>query len=126
LEARSKTPRGRGDPLGELAYGGDIHLAASPQVLKQDRLELEDSLGALAPRDDGVHARTIAVVGTDDAVAVTAEPRGVAAGATVPLAGNQIYRGVLDVGLHGSLSMAHRVAPDNGGQPRAEEMSSAG
>src|SRR5205814_4151244 len=40
------------------------------EILEQDRTELDESEGRLAPGDDGVHARTVAVVGADAAVAV--------------------------------------------------------
>jgi hypothetical protein len=76
------------------------------EILEQDRSELDQAEGLLAPGDDGVHAGTIAVVGADAAVAVTVECRCIAARPTIPLAGDEIdERGFLGL-LHGSLSSA--------------------
>jgi hypothetical protein len=50
---------------------------SSLKVLEQDRTELDESEGRLAPGDDGVHAWTVAVVGADTAVAVAVESGGV-------------------------------------------------
>ena len=54
-------------------------LVAGLEVLEQDRTELDQPQGRLAPGDDGVHAGAVAVVGADAAVAVTVEGGGVAA-----------------------------------------------
>jgi hypothetical protein len=83
-------PRGRANPLRQVANGRRVHLVASLDVLEQDRTELDQAKGRLAPGDDGVDARTVAVVGAYAAVAITVECRGVAARPAVPLTGNQI------------------------------------
>jgi hypothetical protein len=73
------------------------------EILEQDRTELDQSEGRLAPGDDGVHAGTVAVVGTDAAIAITIERRRVAARAAIALAGDQIdersFLGLLHVSL---------------------------
>ncbi len=48
-------------------------LVLGPKILEQDRPELDQPQGCLAPGDDGVHAGAVAVVGADAAVAVTVE-----------------------------------------------------
>ena len=90
LASRSKTPRGRPDPLGQVADGGRVHSVAGLEVLEQDRTELDEPQGGLAPGDDGVHAGTVAVVGADAAVAVAVEGGRVAARSAVTLAGDEI------------------------------------
>ena len=75
-----------------------------PEILEQDRTELDQSEGRLAPCDDGVHAGTVAVVGADAAVAITVERSGVAAVPTVPLAGDQVNETRFLGLLHKSLS----------------------
>jgi hypothetical protein len=60
------------------------------EVLQQDRSELDQAQGRLAPGDDGVHAGTVAVVGAHAAVAVTVEGCCVAARPAVTLTGDQI------------------------------------
>jgi hypothetical protein len=76
--------------------------------LQEDRTELDQPKGGLAPGDDGVHAGTIAVVGADAAVAITVERGRVAAVPTIPFAGDEIdERDFLGL-LHGSLSLALR------------------
>jgi hypothetical protein len=75
-------PRGPGWPSRPLR----AHLG----FLEQDRTELDEPQGGLAPGDDGVHAGAVAVVGADTTVAVTVEGGGVAAGSAVPFASNQI------------------------------------
>jgi hypothetical protein len=60
------------------------------EVLQQDRTELDESEGRLAPGDDGVHAGTVRVVGAHAAVAVTVEGRRVTATSAVALAGDEI------------------------------------
>ena len=96
-------PRGRPDPLGQVADGGRVHLVPDLEILEQDRAELDESEGRLAPGDDGVDAGAIAVVRADAAVAVTVEGRGVTARTAVPLAGNEIderrFLGLLHVSL---------------------------
>jgi hypothetical protein len=78
-------------------------LIASLEVLEQDRAELDQAEGRFAPGDDGVHAGTVGVMGTDAAIAVTVKCCGVAAGAAIPLAGDQIderfFLGLLHVSL---------------------------
>jgi hypothetical protein len=66
-------------------------LGAHLGFLEQDRTELDQPKGRLAPGDDGVHARAVRVVGADATVAVTVEGGGVAAGSAVPFASNQIH-----------------------------------
>jgi hypothetical protein len=83
-------PRGRANLLRQVADGRRLHLVASLKVLEQDRTELDQAKGRLAPGDDGVDTRTVAVVGADATVAITVECRGVTARSAVPLAGNQI------------------------------------
>ena len=101
-------PRGRPDPLGQVADGGRVHLVPDLEILEQDRAQLDEPQGRLAPGDDGVHAGAVAVVGTDAAVAVTVEGGGVTAGPTVPFAGDQIdERRFLGL-LHVSLSLLGR------------------
>jgi hypothetical protein len=96
-------PRGRPDPLGQVPDSGRVHLVSDLEILEQDRAELDESEGRLAPGDDGVHAGAIAVVGADAAVTVTVQRSRVAAGPTVPLAGDEIderrFLGLLHVSL---------------------------
>jgi hypothetical protein len=65
-------------------------LVAGLEVLEQDRTELDQPKGGLAPGDDGVHAGTVAVVGADATVAVTVERCCVAAGSAITFTGNEI------------------------------------
>src|ERR1035437_6602576 len=90
--ARSKTPRGRPDPLRQVPDRSGFHLAATLDILEEDRTELDDPQGGLAPGDDGVHAGTVAVVRADAAVAVAIQRRSVAACPAVSLAGDQINK----------------------------------
>jgi hypothetical protein len=83
-------PRGRPDPLSQIANGGRVHSVPGLEVLKQDRAELDEAQGRLAPGDDGVHAGTVAVVRADATVAVTVEGCGVAARPAVTLTGDEI------------------------------------
>jgi hypothetical protein len=83
-------PRGRPNPLGQVANRGGVHSVAVPEVLQQDRTELDEADGRLAPGDDGVHAGAIAVVGAHAAIAVTVEGCRVTARSAVPLTGNEI------------------------------------
>ena len=83
-------PRGRPNPPSQIADGGGIHLGPNPEILEQDRPELDQPKGRLAPGDDGVHAGTVAVVGADAAVAVAVQRGGVAAAAAVTLASDQV------------------------------------
>src|SRR5574337_708148 len=101
LAGRSKTPRGRPDPFGQLADGTGVHLVAGPQILEQDRPHLDDAQGRLAPGHDGVHAGAVGVVGTDAAVTVTVEVGGIAAPATVALTGDEVDELVVEgTGFH--------------------------
>src|SRR4029079_7254795 len=106
LVSRSKMPRGRPNPLGQVANRGRVHSVASLEVLQQDRTELDEAQGRLAPGDDGVHAGAVAVVGTDATVAITVERRRVAAAPAVALAGDQIderrFLGLLQLIPHSS------------------------
>jgi hypothetical protein len=83
-------PRGRPDPLGQVADGGRVHLVPDPQILEQDWPQLDESKGRLASGDDGVHAGTVAVVRTDATVAVAVQRSRITAGPTVTLAGDEI------------------------------------
>jgi hypothetical protein len=78
-------PPGRGRPR--------CPLVPDPEILEQDRTELDESECRLAPGDDGVHTGTVAVVGADAAIAVTVESGGVAAGPAIAFAGDQIDEG---------------------------------
>jgi hypothetical protein len=110
LPVRSKTPRGRPDPLHEVATGGDVHLGADPKVLQQDRTELDQAESRLAPGDDGVHTGTVGVVDADTAVAIAVKSGGVATGPTVAFAGNEVDERRFFRLLHESLSLQVRVA----------------
>ncbi len=90
LASRSKMPRGRPDPFGQVADGGRFHLAPNLQILEQDGSQLDEPQGRLAPGDDGVHARTVPVVRADPAVAVTVQSGRIAARPAVSLTGNEI------------------------------------
>ena len=79
LASRSKMPRGRPDPFSQVADGGRVHLVPDPQILEQDWPQLDEPQRRLASGDDGVHARAVAVVGADAAVAVAIEGRRVTA-----------------------------------------------
>ena len=105
-------PRGRPDPLGQVTDGGRVHLVPALEILEQDRAELDESEGRLAPGDDGVHAGTVAVVGADAAVAVTVEGCGVTAGPAVAFTGDEINEGRFLGLLHVTLSLLGR---DGGG-----------
>jgi hypothetical protein len=83
-------PRGRANLLRQVADGRRIHLVASLKVLEQDRTELDQAESRLAPGDDGVDARTVAVVRANATVTVAIERRGVTARPTVPLTRDQI------------------------------------
>jgi hypothetical protein len=70
------------------------------EILEQQRPQLDEPQGRLAPRDDGVDAGTVAVVRADPAVAVTIKGRSVAAGTAITFASDQIdERGILGL-LH--------------------------
>ncbi len=88
--SRSKVPRGRLDPLGQVSDGGCFHLVPGLQILEQDRAQLDETQRGLAPGDYGVHAGTIAVVRADPAVAVTVKCRCITARPAVTLTGDQI------------------------------------
>ncbi len=96
-------PRGRPDPLRQVSNDGCVHSVPGLEILEEDRTELDESEGRLAPGDDGVHAGTVAVVGADAAIAVTVERRGVAAGAAIALTRNQIDERLFLGLLHKSL-----------------------
>ena len=99
-------PRGRPNPLGQVSNRGCVHSVPDLEILEQDRSELDQPQGRFAPGDDGVHAGTVAVVGTDTAVAVAIERGGVAARATIALAGDQIDKRRFLGLLHISLSLS--------------------
>ena len=92
-------PRGRGRARRPLVL-------RDPEVLEQDRTELDQPQGRLAPDDDGVHAGTVAVVGADAAVAVAVERGGVAAVAAITFTGDQVDEGRFLSLLHESLTSA--------------------
>jgi hypothetical protein len=77
---------------------------SDPEVLQQDRTELDQPGGRFAPGDDGVHAGTVAVVRADAAVAITVECVGVGTGSAITLASDQIDEGSFLSLLHKSLS----------------------
>ena len=80
------------------------------EILEQERAQLDEPQRRLAPRDDGVDAGTVAVVGAHAAIAVTVQSRSVAAGTAIALAGDQIdERGILSL-LHGPSLFATRWA----------------
>ena len=83
-------PRGRADPLRQVADGGRVHLVPDPQILEQDWPQLNEPQCRLATGDDGVDARAVAVVRADAAVAIAIEGRRVTARPAVTLAGDQI------------------------------------
>ena len=98
-------PRGRPDPLGQVADGGGVHLVPDPQILEQDGTQLDEPQCRLASGDDGVHAGTVTVVRANAAVAVAIERRGVAARSAVTLTGDEIDERCFLGLLHGSLSL---------------------
>ena len=71
-------------------------LASPAQVLQEQRPQLDDAQGRLAPCDDGVHAGAVAVVRAGPAVAIAVEPRGIAAGTAIALTGDQVDELVVD------------------------------
>jgi len=71
------------------------------QILEQERPQLDEPQSRLAPRDDGVDAGAVAVVRADPAIAVTVQGRGIAAGAAISLASDQIDEGGILSLLHG-------------------------
>jgi hypothetical protein len=83
-------PRGRPDPFSQVPDGGRVHLVPALEILEQDRAQLDEPQGRLAPSDDGVHAWAVGVVGADAAVAVAIERCSVAAGPTVSLTCDEI------------------------------------
>ena len=108
--ARSKTPRGRPDPLDEVADGGRVHLVPD---LGDPGAGSGGARSAAGPSCSGRRRgsrRGSSVVGADAAVAVAVERGGVAAGPAVALAGDEIdERGFLGL-LHESLSLLGRLA----------------
>jgi hypothetical protein len=98
-------PRGRPDPLGQVFNRGRVHLVARPEVLEKDRTKLDQAQSRLASGDDGVHAGTVAVVGAHATISITVECGGVAAGPTVPFAGDQVDKRFFLNLLHKSLSL---------------------
>ena len=80
--SRGSARRGRGGRPGPSG--------PASQVLEQDRPELDEPQGGLAPGDDGVHAGAVRVVGADAAVAVAVKARGIAAVPAVALTGDEI------------------------------------
>ena len=83
-------------------------LVPALEILEQDRAELDESEGRLAPGDDGVHAGAVAVVGTDTAVAIAVKGGGVAAVSAIPFARDEIDEGRFLGLLHVSLSLLGR------------------
>ena len=79
------------DAGGEIADSGVLQqLASRLGFLEQTRAEFDDPQRGLAPSDDGVDTGTVSVVRADPAVPVATQPGGVAAGPTIPLAGDQV------------------------------------
>src|SRR6188768_1839408 len=101
LASRSKPPRGRVDPLSQIADLGRLHLASYLGAereaigLEQDRTELDDAQCSLAPGDDGVDTRTVSVVRADSAVAVAIERHGITAITTLALTRDQIHERIV-------------------------------
>jgi hypothetical protein len=82
-------PRSTGsDPPGREQWKRP--LVPTLEVLEEDRTELDQAQGRLAPGDDGVHAGTVRVMGADAAIAVTVEGRCVTARPAVTFAGDEI------------------------------------
>ena len=111
-------PRGRPNPPSQIADGGGIHLGPDPEILEQDRPELDQPKGRLAPGDDGVHAGTVAVVGADAAVAIAVEGGGVAAVPAIAFAGDEIDEGRF-LGLLQRIPLLTRVGTTGSGARRA-------
>ena len=65
-------------------------LGAASRVLKQDRTELDQAQRALAPGNNGVHARAVDVVDTDAAVAIAIEGCRVATVPAISLTSDEI------------------------------------
>ena len=70
--------------------------AAGAEVLEQQWAQLDDPQCRLASGHHGVHAGTIPVVGAFAAIAVAVEPRGIATGAAIALAGDQVGERLID------------------------------
>src|SRR4051794_32118839 len=119
--SRSKMPRGRPDPFGQVSDGGGFHLVPGLQILEQDRAQLDEPQRRLASGDDGVHAGTVRVVRADPAVAITVQGRGVAAGPAVTLTGYEVDERFFLGLLHGlpslSLGRANRDRCGRGSGP---------
>jgi hypothetical protein len=98
-------PRGRPDPFSQVPDGGRVHLAPDLQILEQDGPQLDEPQGRLAPGDDGVHARTVAVVGTHAAIAVTVQRGRIAAGSAVSFTSDEIDERCFLGLLHGLPSL---------------------
>jgi hypothetical protein len=97
--------------LDEVAQVGNVHLAcdylrSEAQFLEHDRAQLNDAQRRLAPGDDGVDTRTVSVVRTDSAVSVAVQRRGVTAGPTLSLTGDQIHEWI-ELCLLGGLGGFH-------------------
>jgi len=93
------------------------------EILEEDRTELDQPKGGLAPGDDGVHAGTVAVVNAHATVAVTVESGRIAAGSAITLAGDEIdersflgllHDGSLSLALGRTLAVGGRAATDLG------------
>jgi hypothetical protein len=93
------------------------------EILEQDRTELDQPQGGLAPGDDGVHAGAVAVVDAHATVAVTVEGGRIAAGSAITLAGDEIdersflgllHDGSLSLALGRTLAVGGRAATDLG------------
>ena len=113
--SRSKMPRGRPDPLGEVPDGGGFHLVPGLQILEQDRAQLDEAQRGLASGDDGVHAGAVTIVRADPAVAVAIEGCRVTARSAVTLTGDEIDKRCFLSLLHGlPFSMAGQGADRTG------------
>src|SRR5688500_18842156 len=98
LASRSKPPRGRVDPLDQIADLGQLHLVGYFGVqlhdvcLDQERADLDDEQRSLAPSDEWVDTRSVSVVRTDSAVSVAVDRHGVAAATALALTRDQVYK----------------------------------
>jgi hypothetical protein len=91
------------DPLGKIAKAGPVHLGSASHVLEEDRPELDEPQGSLAPGDDGVHTGAVRVVVADTAIPIAVQRHGVTAIPAVPLTGDEINEGGISDLLHHTL-----------------------
>ena len=96
---------------------GPDPLIPASGVLEQDRTELDETQRALAPGDDGVHAGTIRIVGTDAAVAIAVERSRITTVPAVALAGDEINESRFLSLLHESPQYVTAIDPSTGADP---------